>query len=82
MTPTKLDLARAKKLISWDCIDPIEGKKMADAIAQALVDERERAIRAANNASCNAHARYTCCLENGLNAKNIIVVAIQKAGEF
>ena len=39
---------------------------------------REKAIYVASNVACNANAKYTCCLENGLNASAIIIKAIKE----
>ena len=38
----------------------------------------EVALKTVNEVACNANAKYTCCLENGLNAKNIIESAIRR----
>lgn len=60
------------------------GKTLVEEIEAALTTavsaEREALIRAAQDAPCNAMAKYTCCLENGLNARNIIIDAMSQRG--
>ena len=44
---------------------------------EARVEQIEKDIRLTENSACNARAKHTCCLENGLNARIIIADTIR-----
>lgn len=78
MTTTRESLATAKELFR-KITSRVDVDEVLE-IALALDAVGEECIVAASNAPCNQHAKYTCCLENGLNARNIIVEAIRQRG--
>ena len=82
MNPTPSDEQRAREiaeLIQPEAADAVS--VIVKALAQVRAEEREANIFAINNAAVNKFAKYTCCLENGLNARNICEKAIRGRGK-
>ena len=78
--PTEKDFEKAVQL--REKINSVLGmnvlkRRETEMIATAIAETREAAAKVADNAACNTEAKYTCCLENGLNARLIIAAAIR-----
>lgn len=78
----KIALIEATHPKSYDSVTGKLEQEIASALdlaeARGRAEENEACRLAVKNAAVNARAKYTCCLENGLNAQIIAEEAIRQ----